>query len=35
MTPPVPTIVLVDDAPEVRALVRTSLRLSGDIDVVG
>ena len=29
------TIVVVDDAPEVRALVRTRLRLSGVFDVVG
>ncbi len=35
MTRPVPTIVLVDDAPEVRTLVRTSLRLSGELEVVG
>jgi PAS domain S-box-containing protein len=30
-----PTIVVVDDASEVRALVRTRLRLSGLLDVVG
>ena len=30
-----PTIVVVDDAAEVRALVRTRLRLSGLLDVVG
>jgi PAS domain S-box-containing protein len=30
-----PTIVVVDDAAEVRALVRTRLRLSGRLDVVG
>jgi len=30
-----PTIVIVDDAAEVRALVRTRLRLSGRLDVVG
>jgi len=30
-----PTIVVVDDAAEVRALVRTLLRLSGLLDVVG
>ncbi|MGN6574139.1 MAG: PAS domain S-box protein, partial [Nocardioides sp.] len=35
MTQAVPTIVLVDDAPEVRTLVRTSLRLTGDLEVVG
>jgi PAS domain S-box-containing protein len=29
------TIVVVDDAPEVRALVKTRLRLSGSFDVVG
>ena len=31
----VPTIVVVDDAAEVRTLVRTRLRLSGQLDVVG
>ena len=31
----VPTIVVVDDAVEVRTLVRTRLRLSGQFDVVG
>jgi PAS domain S-box-containing protein len=31
----VPTIVVVDDAAEVRALVRSRLRLSGRLDVVG
>jgi PAS domain S-box-containing protein len=30
-----PTIVVVDDAPEVRAVLRTSFRLSGKLDVVG
>ncbi|MRJ77131.1 PAS domain S-box protein [Aeromicrobium sp. SMF47] len=30
-----PTVVVVDDAPEVRALVRTHLRLSGAFEVVG
>ncbi len=30
-----PTVVLVDDAPDVRALVRTHLRLSGRLVVVG
>ena len=35
MADPIITIVLVDDAPEVRALVRTRLRLSGRFDVVG
>lgn len=30
-----PSIVLVDDSPEVRALVRTQLRLSGVFEVVG
>ena len=35
MADSVPTIVLVDDAPEVRTLVRTSLRLSGALEVVG
>ena len=30
-----PTIVVVDDAPEVRSLVRSRLRLSGLLDVVG
>jgi len=29
------TIVVVDDAPDVRALVKTRLRLSGSFDVVG
>jgi PAS domain S-box-containing protein len=29
-----PTVVVIDDAPEVRALVRTRLRLSGQLDVV-
>jgi PAS domain S-box-containing protein len=29
-----PTVVVIDDAPEVRALVRTRLRLSGLLDVV-
>jgi PAS domain S-box-containing protein len=29
-----PTVVVIDDAPEVRALVRTRLRLSGLVDVV-
>ena len=31
----VPTIVVVDDAVEVRTLVRTRLHLSGQLDVVG
>src|ERR671920_804857 len=31
----VPTIVVVDDAPEVRQLVKTRLRLSGKVSVVG
>ena len=31
----VPTIVVVDDAAEVRTLVRSTLRLSGRFDVVG
>jgi PAS domain S-box-containing protein len=30
-----PTIVVVDDAPEVRAVLRTSFHLSGELDVVG
>ncbi|MBC9732765.1 PAS domain S-box protein [Nocardioides marmotae] len=30
-----PTIVVVDDAPEVRLLVKTQLRLSGRLEVVG
>src|SRR5688572_10726798 len=30
-----PTIVVVDDAPDVRMLVKTRLRLSGRLDVVG
>ncbi len=30
-----PTVVVVDDAPEVRALLRTSLRVSGSFVVVG
>ena len=30
-----PTVVIADDAVEVRALVRTRLRLSGKLDVVG
>ncbi len=30
-----PSIVLIDDSPEVRALVRTQIRLSGVFDVVG
>ena len=33
--PRLPTIVVVDDAAEVRALVRTRLKLSGKFDVVG
>ena len=32
---PRPTVVVVDDAPELRALVRTRLRLSGRFTVVG
>lgn len=35
MTSHAPTIVVVDDAPDVRALVRTRLRLSGEFKVVG
>src|SRR4051794_38823757 len=35
MSPHAPTIVVVDDAPDVRALVRTRLRLSGEFNVVG
>src|SRR3954470_12693054 len=35
MEPPLPTIVVVDDSPEVRALVIARLRLSGRLDVVG
>ena len=31
----IPTVVVVDDAAEVRTLVRTRLRLSGRFDVVG
>ena len=31
----IPTVVVVDDAAEIRALVRTRLRLSGRLDVVG
>ena len=30
-----PTIVVVDDAPEVRAVLRTVFRFSGELDVVG
>ena len=30
-----PTIVVVDDAPEVRAVLRTFFRFSGELDVVG
>jgi PAS domain S-box-containing protein len=30
-----PTIVIVDDAPEVRAVLRTSFQFSGELDVVG
>ena len=30
-----PTIVVVDDAPDVRMLLKTQLRLSGRLDVVG
>lgn len=33
--PGIPTIVIVDDASEVRLLVRTRLRLSGKLEVVG
>ncbi|MDN4173527.1 PAS domain S-box protein [Nocardioides sp. SOB77] len=33
--PESPTIVVVDDAPEVRLLVKTQLRLSGRLEVVG
>ncbi|MDN4160725.1 PAS domain S-box protein [Nocardioides abyssi] len=33
--PDSPTIVVVDDAPEVRLLVKTQLRLSGRLEVVG
>ncbi|NHC25173.1 PAS domain S-box protein [Nocardioides sp. IC4_145] len=33
--PASPTIVVVDDAPEVRLLVKTQLRLSGRLEVVG
>ncbi len=33
--PPLPTIVIVDDAPEVRAVLRTSFQFSGELDVVG
>ncbi|MEV7431016.1 MULTISPECIES: PAS domain S-box protein [unclassified Nocardioides] len=33
--PGLPTIVVVDDAPEVRLLVKTRLRLSGRLEVVG
>ena len=32
---PKPTLVLVDDSDEVRALVRTRLQLSGEFDIVG
>ncbi|GAA2724143.1 PAS domain S-box protein [Cellulomonas aerilata] len=35
MTPEATTVVLVDDAPEVRSLLRTHLRLSGRFVVVG
>ena len=35
MNAPVPTIVIVDDAPDVRQLIRTRLRLSGRFEVVG
>src|SRR5262245_12826011 len=30
-----PTIVVVDDAPDVRLLLKTQLRLSGELEVVG
>ena len=30
-----PTIVIVDDAPDVRSVIRTRLRVSGRFDVVG
>jgi DNA-binding NarL/FixJ family response regulator len=30
-----PTIVVVDDAPEVRAVLRTFFQFSGELDVVG
>ena len=33
--PALPTIVIVDDAPEVRLLLRTRLRMSGSLAVVG
>ncbi len=32
---PLPTIVIVDDAPEVRAVLKMSLQFSGELDVVG
>jgi PAS domain S-box-containing protein len=35
MSAAIPTIVIVDDAPEVRQLMRTRLRLSGKFEVVG
>src|SRR4051812_50186492 len=35
MTEGAPTIVLVDDAAEVRLVVKTRLRLSGFFDVIG
>ena len=35
MTLNLPTVVVVDDAPEVRMLVKTRLRLSGSFEVVG
>ncbi len=35
MTTPIPTIVVVDDSAEIRTLVRTRLRLSDRLDVVG
>lgn len=35
MSPSLPTVVVVDDAPEVRMLVKARLRLSGHFEVVG